>query len=134
MRLFYCLAQINAIYESNQISRSLFNLSDNDIVVNLTMIIILRNLFPNNKIITVINDDFIAQARFFKGKHVQKSLEKVCSFSDAVFNGFLSIAQSSKVNGQIKLFYFYHGLKPDTNLLSLIPIEMLYYYGLILIK
>jgi hypothetical protein len=85
MRLFYCLAQINAIYESHQISRSLFNLSDNDIVINFNYdYYFLRNLFPNNKIITVINDDFIAQARFFKGKHVQKSLEKVCSFSNAV--------------------------------------------------
>ena len=85
IRLFYWLAQINAIYESNQISRSLFNLSDDDIVINFNYdYYFLRNIFPNNKIITVINDDFVAQARFCKGRHVQKSLEKVCCFSDAV--------------------------------------------------
>lgn len=106
MRLFYCLAQINAIYESNQISRSLFNLSDNDIVVNFNYdYYFLRNLFPNNKIITVINDDFIAQARFFKGKHVQKSLEKVCSFSDAVLTvSYPLLKQASQWTDKAFLF------------------------------
>jgi hypothetical protein len=45
----------------------------------------LRDLFPKNKIITVINDDFVAQAKLNRGRHVARSLEITCKSSDAVF-------------------------------------------------
>lgn len=85
LRLFNWFTNINAKYEFNQILKSSSDLKNDDIIINFNYdYYFLRSLFPKNKIITVINDDFIAQARFLKGKHVQSSLEKVCSFSDAV--------------------------------------------------
>ncbi|MCY1239044.1 hypothetical protein D9M72_518160 [compost metagenome] len=44
----------------------------------------MREIFPGNKIITIINDDFVAQAKLFSGRHVKNSLEKTCRESDLV--------------------------------------------------
>ena len=97
LRLSSWISDINAKYEINQIYSSLSVIQVNDIIVNFNYdYYFLRELFPKNKIITVINDDFIAQARFFKGKHVKESLEKVCSFSDAVLT--VSYPLLSQVN------------------------------------
>ena len=45
----------------------------------------LRDLFPNNKIITIINDDFEALSRFPFHQHITWALRSTCKMSDAVF-------------------------------------------------
>lgn len=57
----------------------------NDIVINFNYdFYFLREIFGQSKIITIINDDFVAQAKFLKGRHVRTSLRKTCAISDEV--------------------------------------------------
>lgn len=67
--------------------KKLLSLSDleNSVVINFNYdYIFLRKIFPKNKIITIINDDFISQAKFKNGAHVKFALSKTCKMSDAV--------------------------------------------------
>lgn len=56
-----------------------------DVVINFNYdFYFLRKIFQDNIILTIINDDFIAQAKFFQGSHVRESLKNTCAISDAV--------------------------------------------------
>lgn len=87
LRLTDTLQRLNAFYERQQISKYLKKLkSDEYIVINFNYdYAFIRKLFPSNKILTIINDDFVAQAKFFQGRHVRNCLEKTCKISDRVF-------------------------------------------------
>lgn len=85
LRLFTPLKKINEYIESKDITRISSDIENNDIIINFNYdYYFLKKLFPNNKIITIINDDFVAQAKFRKGAHVKTSLKLVCENSDAV--------------------------------------------------
>ncbi len=86
LRVFSFLEYINAYFERRQIKSLLYGQAlDETIILNFNYdYFFLRDLFPKNKIITVINDDFVAQAKFAKGQHVVRVLAKTCSMSDAV--------------------------------------------------
>lgn len=45
----------------------------------------LRDLFPRQRILTIINDDFVAMARWGRGNYVREQLARTCKMSDAVF-------------------------------------------------
>lgn len=61
------------------------HVNDEDVVINFNYdFYFLRQLFLKNKIITIINDDFVAQAKFLRGRHVRLSLKKTCAISDSV--------------------------------------------------
>lgn len=61
------------------------NIKPSDVVINFNYdFYFLRKIFRNNIIITIINDDFVAQAKFFRGSHVRESLRNTCAISDAV--------------------------------------------------
>lgn len=45
----------------------------------------LKDLFPNKKVVTIINDDFIAQAKFWMKDSVRMQLKNTCKESDIVF-------------------------------------------------
>lgn len=77
---------LNSIAERISIKLIARNLPEKqDIIINFNYdFYFLREIFPHNKIITIINDDFEAQAKFFKGKHVRSSLKRTCLVSDRV--------------------------------------------------
>lgn len=87
LRVFDSLQYLNAEFEKYQIKKEInYNYISNFSVINFNYdYYFLRDLFPFNKITTIINDDFVAQARFFKGKHVLNCLERTCRISDHVF-------------------------------------------------
>lgn len=87
LRISRILRLINCCFEKREI---LNNLTAEEIscsvIINFNYdYYFLRDLFPINKIITLINDDFQAQAKLNKGRHVLNSLEEGCNNSDAVF-------------------------------------------------
>lgn len=85
LRVTPLITKLNSYYESRQINLSLTDLKETDVIINFNYdYSLLRARFNNNKIITLINDDFVAQAKFNNGKHVIKSLIEVSNFSDAV--------------------------------------------------
>ncbi|MDP9963019.1 hypothetical protein J2W37_000725 [Variovorax paradoxus] len=86
LRVFSILRWFNAFVEKRSI-RALFkeNLPLNSVIINFNYdYYFLRDIFPNNKIITIINDDFVAQAKLFSGAHAKKSLGMTCASSDLV--------------------------------------------------
>jgi hypothetical protein len=98
LRLFSFLRWLNAKYEKSSISKKIdFKLDLNSIIINFNYdYYFLRDIFQYNKIITIINDDFAAQAKINKGKHVFQALEITCKNSDAVFVVSHVLAQQVK--------------------------------------
>ncbi|MDM0004456.1 hypothetical protein QTI51_01220 [Variovorax sp. J22G73] len=86
LRLTSLLGWINGIVEARSIKKSISGgVRLDDVVINFNYdFSFLRKLFVKNKIVTIINDDFIAQAKFFKGGHVRESLKKTCAISNEV--------------------------------------------------
>lgn len=85
-RLAPLLHETNAIFETVSIKHRLSRENhENAIIINFNYdYFFLRRIFPKNKIVTIINDDFIAQAKFLSGRHVKNSLSKTCAISDLV--------------------------------------------------
>lgn len=84
LRVFSFLATVNAFFEKISISRQLkkINCNKSDVIVNFNYdYYFLNSLLPNNKIIAVINDDFVAQSKLFNGRHAYKALIKTCQVS-----------------------------------------------------
>lgn len=86
LRFFPPLRWINNWFEIFSIKRCLTpDSSEKAIIVNFNYdYYFLRSIFPNNKIITLVNDDFVAQARFAGESRVRNALAKTCKISDAV--------------------------------------------------
>lgn len=85
LRLTKSLMAINSYFEKIAIKSVVKSFSQNPIIINFNYdYFFLREIFPGSKIITILNDDFVAQARFFDGKPILKALEKTCSISDDV--------------------------------------------------
>lgn len=82
------ISLLNSAYEKTQIRAALKNLgrpSLDSVVVNFNFdYFFLRDIFPRKKIITVINDDFIAQARVPYKRHLVRALRATCEKSDEV--------------------------------------------------
>lgn len=87
LRVSNLLRSLNAMYEKESIGKKIdIEEEEGSIIINFNYdYYFLRNLFPKNKIITIINDDFVAQSKINKGRHVVESLELTCKISDAVF-------------------------------------------------
>ena len=87
LRLVDPICFLNAQYEKRSIINKLKLLDyKNAEIINFNYdYYFLRDLFPLNKIITIINDDFVAQAKINNGKHVRRTLKKTCINSDAIF-------------------------------------------------
>lgn len=88
LRIVPPLHALNSWFIQRQISAFLRTIpSDSDIaVINFNSdYYFLRELFPRNRIVTIINDDFEAQSRLpFRG-HITWALRRTCGMSDAVF-------------------------------------------------
>ena len=86
LRVWPVLRWLNALVEKRSI-RALFgkNFPADSVIINFNYdYYFLRDVFPKNKIVTIINDDFVAQAKLFSGKHAKKSLGMTCADSDLV--------------------------------------------------
>jgi len=85
LRLIEPLRYLNAHYEVSSIKSKNIITDEDDVIINFNYdYYFIREIYKNNKIVTVINDDFIAQAKFFSGRHVANALEKTCKASDVV--------------------------------------------------
>ena len=95
IRLLNPLCFLNAQYEKKSIAQKLKPLDYvNAVVVNFNYdYYFLKDLFPHNKIITIINDDFVAQSKINNGRHVLRALEATCKISDAVLTVSYPIAR-----------------------------------------
>ena len=85
LRIFAPLRFANSLLEKSCIREIIKDsVTPNTRIINFNYdYYFLREIFPDKKIITIINDDFVAQAKFLKGRHVRKSLEMTCRMSDA---------------------------------------------------
>lgn len=96
LRVWRWLAWLNAAYERCSISRSLGEVDETDMIINFNYdYFFLREIFKKNIILTVINDDFVAQAKFFSGRHVDAALKKTGRQSDAVLTVSTPLLQQS---------------------------------------
>lgn len=85
LRLCRFLTKVNTLFEANVTKYISKGSEKSAVIVNFNYdYTFVRDLFPRNKIITIINDDFVSQAKFNHGKHVYKSLKRTCLVSDHV--------------------------------------------------
>jgi len=86
LRVFSVLRWLNAVVEKKSIREMLGKgVSKDVVVVNFNYdYYFLRDIFPDNTIVTIINDDFVAQSKFFSGAHAKRSLKRTCAASDLV--------------------------------------------------
>jgi hypothetical protein len=86
LRVLSVLRWMNALIEKRSIRNSLKKLPERpSIVINFNYdYYFLREIFPTEIIVTIINDDFVAQAKLFGGKHVRESLRITSAVSDLV--------------------------------------------------
>jgi hypothetical protein len=87
LRLNTLLRGINAAWVTKSLSRAAARLGfgDADVVVNFNYdYCFLRQLFPRNRIITIINDDYLARALFGHVQPLETALRLTCQSSDRV--------------------------------------------------
>jgi len=76
---------INTSYEKGFLLKRFQRVDSSVVIVNFNYdYIFLRDIFSNNRIITILNDDFVAQCRLPFNGHMESSLKKVCEISDEV--------------------------------------------------
>lgn len=100
LRVFRFLAIMNAFFEKISILNSLKYLAvtKDDVILNFNYdYYFLRDIFPDNKIVTVINDDFVAQSHFFRGCHVRNMQSLTCRISNNVLT--VSIQIKNQLSG-----------------------------------
>jgi hypothetical protein len=79
------LANATVIKDSLKSSMVLLDVSADDVIVNFNFDYwFLRDIFPENRIITIINDDFISDAPLGYEKHLRWAMARTCSSSDRV--------------------------------------------------
>lgn len=106
LRLFGWLSNLNSAYESRQISSSVGSVSDDDVIINFNYdYFFLRSVFKKNKIITLINDDFVAQAKINKGRHTLKALSNTAKISDTILTvSYPLFDQASEFSERVQMF------------------------------
>jgi len=87
LRINFMLRYVNARWEQSRIAKIIDDsgVSEDDVVINFNYdYFFLRSLFPNNKIITIINDDFWCRALLGYQKPLREVLRATCANSDVV--------------------------------------------------
>lgn len=107
LRLARPLRALNAGFEIDEIRKALEDIDTQEsIIINFNYdYYFLREIFPHNTILTIINDDFVAQARFLDGQHVRGALAKTCAISDAVLVVSYPLADQVKPWCEPHLFF-----------------------------
>ena len=106
LRVFNALSFLNASYETRQIKKSFQDINDEDVIINFNYdYSFLRSVFKKNKIITLINDDFVAQSKFNSGKHTLKYLSNTLKISDVVLTvSYPLFNQASNFSKSVQMF------------------------------
>ena len=105
LRVNSILRQLNSLYEMVFVRKLRQCIDEDTIIVNFNYdAVYLRKIFKRNKIITVINDDFISQAKFFNGSHVSKSLRITCDQSNHVLAVSRFLVESIRTTTNVNLF------------------------------
>lgn len=107
LRVVGPLAELNAMRASSSMRPLIreLGLGPATTVVNFNHdIFFIRRLFPSNRIITIINDDFESQARFPRFGHVTRALRQTCMDSDEVHAVSTSLVERLSAWCQPKLF------------------------------
>lgn len=107
LRVHPIFSFINSCYEANKIKKSFMGFNENDVIVNFNYdYFFLRKVFYKNKIITVVNDDFVAQAKFNKGKHVLEAISNMVKSSNSVLTVSYPLYDQSKIfSDNVKMFF-----------------------------
>lgn len=106
LRVLWLFALINSFFEKISIKKCFgATLDDSFVIVNFNYdYFFLRDLFPKNKIITIINDDFVAQSKFNSGRHAIRALRKTCEKSDLVLTVSVPILKQLDAWSNAQLF------------------------------
>lgn len=107
LRIFAPLRMINNAFEILSIKANIRSKLRNEaVVINFNYdYYFLRSIFPCNKIITVVNDDFVAQAKLGGGARVRSALAKTCGISDAVLTVSYPLMRQLAAWCEPKLFF-----------------------------
>tara|TARA_B100000575_G_C23143104_1_gene665867 strand:- start:6907 stop:7992 length:1086 start_codon:yes stop_codon:yes gene_type:complete len=87
LRIFKMLTYLNTLFELRVLKNRVKNIKilKEDIIVNFNYdYYFLRSLFPENYIVTIINDDFWCRALFGYEKPLKDVLDLTCKMSDSV--------------------------------------------------
>lgn len=133
LRLHPSLHYVNAVFVKAQISRVADNLklNDRDVIVNFNYeYFFLKELFPKQRLITIINDDFWSTAIAGYEKPLRWALGKTCQVSDVVLTVSPLLKEQLKAYCNAELFY------PWADLLYQAPLDVegrtaLLYWGYI---
>ncbi len=108
LRLHPLLHYCNAAFEKSQIARMANDLEvkESDVIVNFNYdYYFLRDLFPNQRLITIINDDFWSTAIAGYEKPLRWALERTCKLSDVVLTVSPILAEQLKAFCKPEIFY-----------------------------
>ncbi|PHR69807.1 MAG: hypothetical protein COA66_14095 [Arcobacter sp.] len=84
LRPFEFLVKLNQFVAKYFIQKNIKN-ENIDLVINFNYDYpFLKDLFPDKKVITIINDDFVSQAKFWMTKSIRNQLLDTCKNSDLV--------------------------------------------------
>jgi hypothetical protein len=105
LRPFELMVNLNASFVKNHL-QAILGKSDTDCIVNFNYdYSFLRDIFPSQKIITIINDDFVDLSKPWMKSMVKKQLMKTCEMSDKVFAVSYSLLEEvKKYNASSELF------------------------------
>ncbi|WP_435230927.1 hypothetical protein ACMAZE_03580 [Pseudopelagicola sp. nBUS_20] len=105
LRINSILRFFNEIYEKAWINYTKNKIDKTAVIVNFNYdYVFVKKVFSNNKIVTIINDDFICQARFNNGNHVKESLKITCQASDQVLAVSHELVDQLSPYGNVELF------------------------------
>lgn len=108
LRVHSLLHRLNRAYERRQIGAfsSMLDIRPDDVIVNFNYdYYFLRDLFPGQKIVTIINDDFWSQAIAGYEAPLKWALERTCETSDRVLTVSPSLADQLQSYCNPELFY-----------------------------
>ena len=106
LRPFEFMVKINAMVTKFFIKKALKN-EKIDLIINFNYdYYFLKEMFSDLKIVTIINDDFVAQARPWMPKSIKQQLKQTCENSDLVFAVSYPLQeQLVEFNKNTKLFF-----------------------------
>ena len=108
LRFHQLLHHLNALFEKSQIRRFIreFRTEHDDIIVNFNYdYFFIRDLFPDNRLITIINDDFWSRAILAYERPLKWALERTVLSSDSVLTVSLPLQNELQKICPVALFY-----------------------------
>lgn len=108
LRFFPMIDPLNCIYTRRSILKSLPEIRADEtlIIVNFNYdYYFLRDLFPTARIVTIINDDFIDNARLPWIHHIRSAMRATCRMSDVILTVSSYLQRQLRHWGRVEIFY-----------------------------